>query len=437
MKKLCGVLLPRLKSTSGCAPEAIPVPPEVKLSMSMHCGTPANPVVAVGDYVKVGQVIGEAAGAVSAPVHASVSGTIKSIDYIDSLTGEKTVTVTITSDGNQTPWEGIKPPPKISSLAQLLEAVKDSGAVESDGAGSPAAHELAMENYNTLDYLLVNGLESEPGIASNASAMTNDSEYVWEGVKLLKMYLGPRRLVICIENTKPEIIKKIKELSAGALGIEVCALEPRYPQGQRKALVYNVTGRVVPEGGRTADIGCIVINCAAVAAIARYVKTGSPLVSKCVTVGGPAVVNPKNVIAPIGTPVSELLDHCGGLKGDVKKIILGSGPMTGTAIPNTDIPITKATNAVLALSGKNAVPPEASACIKCGRCVKVCPMRLLPPYIEKAFDQKKPEKLSKFKVDICAECGCCAYTCPAKRPLAQVMALSKGMLKKMSDEETK
>ena len=403
----------------------------------MHYGTPANPVVAPGDYVKVGQVIAEAAGAVSAPVHASVSGTIKSINYIDSLTGERAVTVTITSDGSQTLWEGIRPPPKISNLAQLLEAVKDSGAVESDGEGYPAAHELAMENYNTLDYLLVNGLESEPGIASNASVMADDTESVWEGVKLLKMYLGPRKLVICTENNKPELVKKMIELSADALGIEVCALAPRYPQGKRKVLVYNVTGRAVPEGGRPADIGCIVISCAAVAAIARYVKTGIPLVSKCVTVGGPAVVSPKNVLAPVGTPVSALLDYCGGLKDDVKKIILGGGPMAGAAIPNTDIPITKATNAVLAFPEKDAAPFEESACIKCGRCVKVCPMRLLPPYIEKAFDQKNSEKLRKFKVDMCSECGCCAYTCPAKRPLAQVMALSKGILKKMPDGETK
>ena len=409
------------------------MPAEVKLPMSMHSGTPANPIVKVGDTVKVGQVIGEADGIVSSPVHASVSGTIKSIDTIDTFTGERAVTVTITADGAQTPLEGIGTAKKVTTLLELLEVIKDSGAVEPGGMGYPTAYELALKNSNTLDYLLVNGLESEPNIASGAMAMTNDTEYVWEGVKLLKMYLGPRKLIICIENNKPEAVKKMKKLSAGVRDIELRALSPLYPQGKNNVLVYNVTGRIVPEGGRLADIGCIVINCATVAAIAKYVKTGSPLVSKCVTVGGLGVVNPKNVIVPIGTPVSALLDYCGGLKDDAKKIILGGGPMTGAAIPGVDIPITKLTNAVLAFPEKNANPPEAKSCIKCGRCVRVCPMRLLPPYIENAFELKKLKLLQNLKVDMCAGCGCCAYTCPAKRPLVQVMILSKDMLNKMSD----
>ena len=432
MKKFSGVLFPRLKSTAECAPEAMTVPPEVKLPMSMHLGTPANLVVKVGDHVKVGQMIGEAAGAVSSPVHASVSGTIKSIDYIDTLTGERSVTVTITSDGSQTLWEGIEPPSKIATWAEFLGVVKNSGAVEP--AGYPAAHELALENYNKLTFLLINGLESEPYVSSDARAMADDAEYVWEGVKLLKMYLNPRNLVICIGNNKPEAIKKLKALSAGAVGIEVRALPPLYPQGKKNVLVYNVTGRIVPEGGRLSDIGCAVINGATVADIAKYVKTGIPLVSKCVTVGGSAVKDPKHVIAPIGTPVSALFDYCGGLKDDVKKITLG-GPMTGAAIPNTDIPIAKTTNAVLAFSEKNAGPPEALGCIRCGRCVKTCPMRLIPPYIDSAFELKKLELLQKYKADMCAECGCCTYSCPAKRPLAQIMTLSKNMLNKMPDKK--
>ena len=436
MRKLGGVLISRLKNSTESAPEAIPVPPEVKLPMSMHFGTPAKLLVKAGDYVKVGQMIGEAAEMVSSPVYASVSGTVKNIDYIDSFTGEEAVTVTITSDGRQIPWEGIKPPPQIMNWAGILEAVKNSGVVESDGAGYPTAHELMLENYNKLDYILVNGLEDEPYITSNARAMTDDAESVWEGAKLLKMYLNPRKLIICMDNRQRQAVSKMTALSADAAGIEVRALPPLYPQGQRKVLAYNVTGRIVPEGERLPDIGCIVINCATVAAIAAYVKTGTPLVSKCVTVGGPAVKSPKNLIAPIGTPVSALFDYCGGLKDDVKKIVLG-GPISGTAIPNVDIPIVKTTNAVLAFSEKNAAPSDSRACIKCGQCVNVCPMRLLLPYIENAYELKKYELLRKFKVNICAECRCCAYSCPAKRPLAQVMALSKNILKRMSEGEAK
>jgi len=245
----------------------------------------------------------------------------------------------------------------------------------------------------------------------------------------MKEYLKPKNLIICIEYNKPEPIRIFKELCKNEKSVSVHVLPGLYPQGERKVLVYNVTGRIVPEGGRLPDVGCIVINCSTVAAFAKYIKTGLPLVSKCVTVDGSAVKNPKNVITPIGTPVRELFEFCGGLKDDVKKVTLG-GPMMGTAIPNLDldIPVVKITNAVIAYSEKDAQPPEPSVCIKCGRCIQRCPMKLMPPNIENAFELKRPDLLKKFKVNMCAECACCAFTCPAKRPLVQVMILSKNML---------
>jgi electron transport complex protein RnfC len=372
--------------------------------MSMHSGKAANPVVNTGDYVQAGQVIGEAGGTDSPPVHASVSGRVKSIDYIDSLTGEKTVTVTIASDAKQTLWEGIKPP-RVTNLDEFLDAVINSGAVEPGGAGYPAAQELRLKDYSKLDYILVYGAGSEPYITSDAGTMIDDAEYVREGMRLLKEYLRPKNDVVCIENNKP------------------------YPQGHRRILAYSATGRIVPEGGSLSDTGCIVLNCTTLASIAKFIKTGHPFISRYVTVAGSAVKSPKNVIAPIGTPVRELFTYCDGLKDEVKKIILG-GPITGLAIPNMEIPIVKATTAVLAFWGKDAGPPIVSACIKCGRCAAICPMRLMPPYIENAFELKKTELLRKFKADICAECGCCAYVCPAKRPLLQLMTLSKKMLGK-------
>ena len=220
----------------------------------------------------------------------------------------------------------------------------------------------------------------------------------------------------------------MRELCAGTDGVEVRVLPSLYPQGERKVLVYNVTGRIVPEGARLPDVGCVVINCTTVATFAKYIKTGIPLVSKCVTVDGSAVKTPKNVIAPIGTPVHFLFEYSGGLKDDVKKIILG-GAMMGAAIPNTDVPIVKVTNAALAFSAKDAEQPEATACIKCGRCVSRCPMSLMPPNIENAFELNKPELLKELKVNMCVECGCCAFTCPAKRQLVQVMTLSKKKLR--------
>jgi len=432
MKKLGGVWTPHCKYTATIAPQIMPVPAEVKLPMSMHSGAPAKPTVAVGDNVKVGQVIGEAVGFVSSPVHASVSGTVKSIDTLDVITGEKAVSITITSDGKQEPWEGIAPP-KVTNLTEFLEAVRNSGVVGLGGAGYPTAPKFTLKEHVKLDYILVNGAECEPYITSDTRTMVDDTDLLWEGILLMKEYLKPKNIIVCIENNKPQPIKKIKALCEGKEGISVRVLPSLYPQGERKVLVYNVTGRIVPEGGRLPDVGCIVVNCTTVAVFTKYIKTGIPLVSRCVTVDGPAVKKPCNIIAPIGSPVRDLLNFCGGLLTDgqlndnVKKITLG-GPMMGLAIPSIDLPIVKITNAILAYTAKTALPPEPTPCIKCGRCLSRCPMSLMPPNIENAYELKKPELLKKFKVNMCAECACCAYTCPAKRPLVQVMILAKDML---------
>jgi len=432
-KNRCGrIHAPHNKNTDKCAPKTIPVPPLVILPMLMHTGTPANPVVKTGDYVKMGQVIGEAAGFVSSPVHASVSGTVKSVETLDGLTGEKAVTITIASDGNQTPWEGIAPV-NVTSLKEFLEAVRNSGVVGLGGAGYPTAPKLTLKDTVKLDYILVNGAECEPYITSDTRTMVDQTEYVWDGVLLMKEYLKPKNIIICIEKNKPEPIKKLKALCEGKDGISVQVLPTLYPQGERKVLVYNVTGRVVPEGGRLPDVGCVVVNCTTVATFAKYIKTGVPLVTKCVTVDGSAVKNPVNVTAPIGTPVRYIFEYLGGFLSEgklidsVKKVTIG-GPMMGIAIPNIDMPILKITNAILAFSAKDASLPEPSPCIKCGRCIFNCPMRLMPSYIESAYELKKPELLKKFKVNMCAECTCCTFICPAKRPLTQVITLSKNIL---------
>jgi electron transport complex protein RnfC len=430
-KKLGGVKAPHFKNTSAVEPEFLPVPKEVTLSMSMHSGAPAEPVVSAGDYVKVGQLVGEASGLVSSPVHASVSGKVKSIEAIEDAAGKSALAVIIESDGAQTPCETA--PPIVTNRDEFLQAVKNSGVIGLGGAGYPTAHKLTLKDYGKLDYILVNGAECEPYITSDTRTMVDDCEYVWEGVKLMLQYLEPKNIVICIEDNKPEPIKKMKDLCAGTPCVKVQALPSLYPQGERKVLVYNVTGRIVPEGGRLPDVGCIVINCTTIAVFAKYIKTGMPLVSRCITVDGSAVKNPKNVITPVGTPVRCLFDYCGVSMEDVKKIIVG-GPMMGAAIPNANIPVSKTTNAVLAFSAKDAEPPPVTACIKCARCINKCPMGLMPPLIENAFELKKPGLLEKFKVNMCADCGCCAYTCPAKRPLVQVMRMSNEMLSKYKNE---
>ena len=426
-KKLGGISLPRLGNTAVLAPETIPMPSEVRLAMSLRFAKPANLIVNVGDNVKAGQLIGEAEGTLSSPVHASISGKVKSIDNYDGLTGEKTVSVTITSEGGETADWGKYKLPEVTNLTEFIEAIKDSGAVGFGAEGYPTAHKFKLADCSRLDYILVNGLQGEPYITSDSITMVDDTEFLWKGVLLMKKHMKPKNIVICIENNKPESVKKMQELSATVSGVEVRALPSMYPHTMGKLLAYKITGRIVPEGGSLADIGCIVAGCTTVADFGRYIMTGQPLISKCITVDGSAVQNPKNVIAPIGTPLRLLFDYCGGLKDDVKKIILG-GPITGTAIPSLDMPVLKNTNALLAFSEKDAYPPEPSTCIKCGRCIAQCPMGLMPPNIETAFELKKPWDLKRFRVNMCVECDCCGYVCPAKRPLAQVISLSKKIL---------
>lgn len=426
MRKLSGIHAPHRKNTANVKPESIPVPAEVVLPMSMHIGAPAKPVVKPGDEVKVGQLIAEAGGFVSAPIYASVSGKVKSIEEFEGTNGMRTSAVIITSDGSQTPFEGIAPP-VVTNTEEFIAAVRDSGVVGLGGAGFPTGVKLKVEPGKT-DYIIINGAECEPYITSDTRTMIDDADLVWEGALLLQKYLDVNNIVIGIEDNKPEPIRKMRALAKEDGHIKVMPLPALYPQGGEKVLIYNVTGRVVPEGKLPLDVGVIVINCTTLASIARYIQTGMPLVSKCITVDGSAVKEPKNVIAPIGTPVKELFDFCGGFREEPKKVLYG-GPMMGIAMADTSLPVLKSTNAVLAFNEKDAVLQEETACIKCGRCAARCPMKLMPFAIETAYQLKKPELLEQYKVNICMECGCCAYTCPAKRRLVHVMKLSKGMLR--------
>ncbi len=431
MKRLGGVHAPHRKNTAALKPEPLPTPSEIVLPMSMHIGAPAKPVVKVGDEVSVGQLIAEAGGFVSSPVHTGVSGKVKSIDSFMTPTGQRTTAVTIAADGLQTPFEGIAPP-QVTNLETFLAAVRDSGVVGLGGAGFPTAVKLTVKELGQIDHILINGAECEPYITSDTRTLLDDADGIKGGIELLKTYMKTKRIVVAVEKNKPEAIAKMRGKLAGMDGVEVAVLPSVYPQGGEKVLIYSITGRRVPEGKLPLDVGVVVLNVTTLAAIYKYVKTGMPLVSKCVTVDGSAVKTPKNVIAPIGTPVRDLFDFCGGLEG-AEKILFG-GPMMGIAVSDTAAPVLKNTNALLAFGKKDAAVSEPTNCIRCGRCVEHCPLRLMPLCIETAYTLKKPELLEKYKVNVCMECGCCAYICPARRPLVQVMKLSKLMLKEYQDK---
>ncbi|PKM73192.1 MAG: electron transport complex subunit RsxC [Firmicutes bacterium HGW-Firmicutes-16] len=426
-KTLHGVRVPHRKNTAGDKPEKMPIPAFVTIPMSMHIGAAAKPIVNVGDEVKVGQLIAEAGGFVSSPVYSGVSGKVKKLDDMLMSGGQFVPAITIETDGLQTMSESIEPP-KVESLQEFLDAVRASGVVGLGGAGFPTAVKLTVKDLSAIEAVIINGAECEPYITSDTRTMLDDKQLVWEGIELLKKYMQVKRIIIGIEDNKPECISTYKKLCVSGGGVEVKALPAMYPQGGEKVLIFHTIGRIVPEGKLPLDVGAIVINCTTLAAVAKYIKTGIPLVEKCITVDGSAVKNPKNVIAPIGTPIKDVFDFCGGFKSEPKKVLYG-GPMMGLAVPNLDAPILKNTNAILAFNEKDAVIPAETACIKCGRCVSHCPLNLAPTDIETAFKLKKPEDLDVLKVNLCMECGCCAYVCPANRPLVQINKLAKAMLR--------
>ncbi len=427
IKLLHGAHVPHRKNTADCTPKRMPVEAGTLLTIpvSMNIGAPAKAVVKVNDLVKVGQLIAEPGGFVSSPIYSGVSGKVKKLDEVLLFHGASCQAIVIEADGEQTIYEDIQAP-TVTDLPSFIEAVKLSGVVGLGGAGFPTAVKLNVDPAK-VDYICINGAECEPYITADTRTMLDDAELLVEGIELLKKYLEPGKVIIGIEDNKPQCVKKLKELCKELSYVEVNALPALYPQGGEKVMIHNTTGRIVPEGKLPIDVGCVVINTSTLVAIAKYVKTGMPLTEKYVTVDGSAIANPMNVIAPIGMPVKKVVEFTGGYKCEPKKIVLG-GPMMGVSVPSDDEVVVKNTGAILAFNEKDARPPKTTDCIKCGRCINTCPLNLMPAHIETAYKLGKGDELKKLKVNICMECGCCAFVCPAKRPLVQVNKLAKSML---------
>lgn len=413
--------MPHKKGTAKLPPVVMPTPKSVLIPLSMHIGAPATPAVKVGDTVKIGQIIAEAGGYVSAKIHASISGKIKSIDATVLSNGKQIPAILIESDGLDEIYEGITPP-QINCFEDFIEAIKQSGMVGLGGAGFPTAVKL---NVKSVEDVVINGAECEPYITSDARTMLDRSEDIELGIQLIKRWLAPKRIIFGIEKNKPDCIANVSDICKRIDGASVQPLKSIYPQGGEKVLIYHTTKKVVPEGKLPIDVSVVVINCTTLAEIASFVKTGMPLVKKCITVDGGAVAEPKNIIAPIGTRINEIIEFCGGLKAPAKKILLG-GPMMGRAVESPEMPIMKNTNALLFFTEKEARLPEETACIKCGSCANVCPLGLDPKAFVQALRANDDEALVTLKANICMECGCCSYVCPAKRQLVHTNKIAKG-----------
>ena len=427
IRLLPGVHAPHRKHTADMAPVRMPVPGVVKIPMSMNIGRPATPTVKLMAKVQVGQKIAEAGGFLGAPIHASVSGTVKKLEETTLFHGGSCKVLVIETDGEQTRWDGLTPP-EVTDFDSFLAAVRESGVVGLGGATFPTAVKLKVDP-EKVEYICINGAECEPYITADTRTMLDEGERLSEGIDLLRRFYPKARILVGIEDNKPKSIRHLRELNAGKERVEVRALPALYPQGGEKVLIHNLTGRVVPAGKLPIDVGCIVLNTTTLKTIAEYIQTGMPLVERVVTVDGSAVKHPMNVIAPIGASIRDVVEFTGGFAEEPRKIIMG-GPMMGISVPSADECVAKGTGSILCFGAKDAVLPEPTACIKCGRCVNHCPLHLSPADIETAFRLNKPEDLAALRVDLCMECGCCAYICPARRPLVQVNKLAKGELRK-------
>jgi len=434
-----GVKLPHLKHTAELETEIIPLPEKVVIPMNQHIGAPCEPLVAVGDTVEVGQPIGDSSAFVSAPIHASVSGKVTAITTVLMPSGQKSSAVEIEADGRQTMWKGIKKP-EVKNARDLANAAKACGLVGLGGAGFPAHVKLSVPDGKKIDTLLLCGAECEPYLTSDYREMIESAEDILEGIAIIRKLLGIDRAIIGIEANKPNAIAQFRNLLAGSEEynpdgmVGVLRLKESYPQGAEKVLIQAATGRRVPKGKLPADVGVIVMNVTSVGTLARYLRDGVPLINKRVTIEGSAIVEPKNVIVPIGTPLADIIEYCGGLSTEPRKMLMG-GPMMGFALYDENFPVLKQNNGFVIMAEDDVVEEDSTDCIRCGRCVDACPMHLRPAGFEHLVNTGDADALNAASVMSCIECGSCAYVCPARRRLVQYMRLGKNIVRKAGDRK--
>ncbi|MDD6263194.1 MAG: RnfABCDGE type electron transport complex subunit C [Clostridiales bacterium] len=425
MRKMRGVNLDHAKRSRLIETVDIPAPEYVVVPMRQHIGAPCEPCVKPGDHVYVGQKIGDSPAFVSAPIHSGISGYVEEICEILSPQNEKLKCVKIRSDGKAEPSPDIVPP-EISSPGDFVRAVRESGTVGLGGAGFPTHVKLAYKDIARVETLYVNLAECEPYITADNREAIENADGVIDGINLVLKWTGIPKAVVVAEKNKPLAVKALCRAAEKFENISVRVIGSKYPKGAEKVLVFEAGGPVIGRGKLPADCGAIVMNISSAAAVASYIKTGMPLVSRRVTVDGDIVPSPKNLRVPIGTPVKTVLAFC-EVPQDKLKMLISGGTMMGQCVIDLNTPVTKTTNALLCF--EKFYDRDKTACIHCGRCIRVCPMKLSPALIERAYDQRNIEALKKSDVDLCMNCGCCSYACPAKRDLSHKNQLAKAFLK--------
>lgn len=423
-----GVNVPHHKELTEKLPLERAMEPEiVTIPLHQHTGAPCEPLVKVGDTVKIGQKIGESQAFVSAPVHSSISGTVKSITPMAIPTGLTVNCVVIESDGKNEIHESVKPKGSLEELSskEIIGIIKEAGITGMGGAGFPAHVKLSPPSDKKIDTIIINGAECEPYLTADHRLMVEEPKKIVFGLKAIMKAVGAEKGIIGIESNKPNAIEALRDASKDEKNIAIVSLKPKYPQGDEKRLINAILGRIVPSGGLPMDVGAVVSNISTTRAIAEAITEGKPLYERAVTITGNGIKKPKNLIVKIGTSFKDVIEQCGGFnEGAPGKIIMG-GPMMGLSQYTIEVPVIKGSGGILVLTEEEAKPIPMGPCIKCGKCVEACPVKLQPLYLSNYSLRGKFDKTEKFHVLDCVECGACSYVCPAKRPLAESIRVAK------------
>jgi len=427
--------------TEDRALEVMPVPAEIYVPLGQHLGKPASPLVKKKAFVRQGQVLAESSGFISAPVHSPVSGTVAKQARGPVVGGTKADLLVIKPGAPPEPAEGEEPidaspvtlePLDLATVTaeQIIERVREAGIVGQGGAAFPTAVKLSPPPDKPIDWMIINGAECEPYLTRDFRLMLERTDELVEGILLAGKALsekapGPVNLGIGIESNKPRAIAAVREAitRAGAL-IEVFELKTKYPQGGEKMLIDAATGRKVPPGALPMEVGCVIQNVGTALAIRDAVLAGEVPRTATLTVSGLGIVEPKNLVVTIGTPLREVVAYCGGPTPDARRVVVG-GPMMGFAAFSLDAPVVKATSGILVLTERELAAPPETACINCGKCADACPVNLLPTKLARLVQHKRHEEARDLGIEVCMECGTCAFTCPAHIPLVQYLRLGK------------
>ncbi|MBU1099146.1 MAG: electron transport complex subunit RsxC [Bacteroidetes bacterium] len=410
--------------TEGLAFEVMPNPKTVILPISQHIGKPAKPIVAKKDVVKAGQIVAEADGFISSPICSSVSGTVTKIAKETNASGFPKESIIIES-AEENEYETFKPLDANSVTAEeIRDRVRLAGIVGQGGAAFPTFVKLTPPQGKEIDTVILNGCECEPYLTRDYRFMIERPEEVVSGLKLIMKALGVKKGAIGVEDNKPEAAKKLNEAIAGQEGLSVEVLQTKYPQGAEKMLIKAVNGREVPPGKLPLDVGVVIQNIGTAVAIHDAVIKGEPQVMAALTVSGRGIKNPKNLLVPIGTPIADVLEYCGGVKDNAVKVVVG-GPMMGVAQFDFAAPVMKATSGILVLTAEEVNDTKVTPCLKCGKCVDVCPLGLVPTKLARYTQLEKFEEAENLNITVCMECGTCTYECPANLPLVQWIRLGK------------